>query len=85
MSIEVKGQSVADAMKVVIEALKTDPEYYYSWQANIAMAFQDEFHRHGLIDPPSNEELHTIANTAAKEFLDILTCKYCDLAEEVGL
>ena len=33
-----------EAVSVLVEALRSDPEYYYSWQANIAMAFQDEWH-----------------------------------------
>lgn len=85
MSIEVKGQSVADAMKVVVEELKNDPQYYYAWQANIAMAFQDEYSRHIFNDPPDQEDIHKISNIAAREFLDRLTCKYCDLAESIGL
>ena len=35
-----------DAIKVLCEELEKDKaegSYYYTWQANIAMAFQDEF------------------------------------------
>jgi len=57
---------------------KSEGSYYYSWQANIAMAFQDEFWRtynkEGFSENELNE-IHTIANEAAKNFLNLLIQK----------
>jgi len=61
----------------LVNSLKQDEQYYYySWQANIAMAFKDQFwkectsHQHlSLMD---SETLHEIANSAAKNFLNLL-------------
>jgi hypothetical protein len=62
---------------VLRKTLKEDKDYYIGWQANIAMAFKDEYWRYqnecGLI--PSQAviaEIHVIANNAAKNFLDLL-------------
>ena len=64
---------LTEAMKVVCEVLKDDSSYYIAWQANIAMAFKDEF---TSINPDykstSDYELHIIANEAAKNFLNLL-------------
>lgn len=35
-------QSVPEAMKVVTEALRSDPDYAWSWHCNVAMASVDE-------------------------------------------
>lgn len=52
----------------LVKALKTDEDYYQGWKANIAMAFQDEFHSHedGDID------INDLANAAAERFLNQL-------------
>lgn len=64
---------VKDAIQILVEALKTDESCRIGWQANIAMAFKDEFYR---INPElkntSSYELHLIANKAADNFLDLL-------------
>lgn len=53
---------------------KSEGSYYYAWQANIAMAFKDEFERRmGDQDTcVGKHTLHIIANEAAKNFLDLL-------------
>jgi hypothetical protein len=60
-------------MKLVIdkltEHLRKDEGYYYAWQANIAMAFYDEFRRS---KPKNLTQVHKTANEAAKNFLDML-------------
>jgi len=64
--------SVREAVKVLREALLEDlseGSYYYSWQANIAMAFVDECEQQGI----RSHLLHTVANDAAKRFLSNLT------------
>jgi len=61
-------------VKVAIDRLRkafaNDPDYRHGWQANIAMAFQDEAHHQGSRD--SRKKLHSIGNKAAKRFLDLL-------------
>jgi len=55
------------------KALKEDPGYYYGWQANIAMAFKDEYHKRAALGHHiDGETIHEIANDAAKRFLDLL-------------
>ena len=68
-----------EAIKVLCEELEKDKaegSYYYAWQANIAMAFQDEFWRniksHEDLDLMDKETTHKIFNQAAKNFLDLL-------------
>lgn len=56
--------------KLVIE-LKEDPEYFYSWQSNIAMAFFDEYRRNNK-KYKNRRDLLNISNEAAKNFLDLL-------------
>lgn len=69
---------VAKAVEVItreMEKDKSEGSYYYSWQANIAMAFKDEWSRRiapGAI--PMGEDIHNVSNQAAKNFLDLL-CK----------
>ena len=66
---------IANAVKVLSEALNADHQYFYSWQANIAMAFQDEFNRElkENSDILSKETLHRISNMAAVNFLALLS------------
>ena len=53
---------------------KSEGSYYYSWQANIAMSFVDEFNRQCENQPIHiiSQMVHKIANNAAKNFLDLL-------------
>ena len=55
----------------VFEELKNDKELYQSWKANIAMAFKDEYSRCKK-KYKNKEDLHKIANKAAKNFLNLL-------------
>lgn len=57
-------------IKELVKALKKDKSYYYSWQANIAMQFQDEYHR--AKGYKNRDKIHKISNNAAKAFLDLL-------------
>lgn len=59
---------VKKELDVVRKALKEDEGYYFSWQSNIAMAFVDACHREGI----GHSKLHAAANTAAKNFLNLL-------------
>jgi len=54
------------AVDTLRKALMNDPDYFRSWQANIAMAFYDEYRRR------PNADLHFVANEAAIQFLDLL-------------
>ncbi len=69
---------ISKAVKLVCKELKADPDYRMSWQANIAMAFKDEFERGAEFNttPLTNVErdaLHTAASKAADNFLNTLT------------
>ncbi len=69
MSIKIKK-----AIKVLTKALETDEDYFYGWQANIAMAFQDEYYREkekgkGYFN---KTDVHRISNNAATNFLNSL-------------
>ena len=58
-------------IKELQEALRTDKELYYGYQANIAMAFYDEYLRNEK-KYKNHQDVHLIANNAAKNFLDLL-------------
>lgn len=78
--------NISEAIKTITNALKEDKSegsYYYSWQANIAMAFKDEFeNRMGEQDTcVGKQTLHIISNEGAKNFLDLL-CR--DVENEVA-
>lgn len=62
---------LSKAVKVLKKSLKEDSEYYYGWQANIAMSFYDEFMKldRKLI---TKKNLHTVSNDAAMRFLNNL-------------
>lgn len=67
-------QAVETLCKALAED-KSEGSYYYGWQANIAMAFQDEFNnwreKHEQETVPA-KAIHEIANNAAKDFLNLL-------------
>ncbi len=61
------------AVEHLQKALKEDPDYYYGWQANIAMGFKDEYAKHTALGHHiDGETIHEIANDGAKRFLDLL-------------
>ena len=57
------------------KALKKDKDFYYSYQANIAMAIKDEYYwykkRHNK-KYMNSSDLHEICNQGAKNFLNLL-------------
>lgn len=59
-------EELSNALNILITKLKNDPDYRMSWQANIAMAYQDATRW----DETGN--IHTVANKAADYFLNIL-------------
>jgi len=64
--------STAEAVDRLIQALKGDEGYYYSWQANIAVQFQDEMGRDSDLSDAERGRIHTASNVAAKNFLNLL-------------
>lgn len=60
-----------EAVELLCENLKSDETYYYSWQANIAMAFKDEYARNSPVGSRL-DNLHELSNNAAKNFLNQL-------------
>lgn len=74
-----ENMTVAQAVNVITKAFKDDPAFRYSWEANIAMAFKDNWRWHFGPVPDHNvaqEDLHKVANKAADYFLNLL----CDTA-----
>lgn len=59
--------NLSKSIYLLCEELKKDDAYYYSWQANIAMAFKDRFHNDYLV-----KGIHEISNESAKDFLNLL-------------
>lgn len=72
---EQKVTDVSQAISIIAEALRTDPDYFMSWQANIAMSIYDEFLRikeeRGV--DLAIEDIGGICNRGAKQFLNLLT------------
>lgn len=64
-----KKTKIHKAIDTLQRSLKKDEGYRYSWQANIAMAFYDEFRRS---KPKNLTQVHEAANKAASNFLDTL-------------
>lgn len=72
------NSDVPNAVTVLTKALKEDKEFFYGYQANIAMQFKDEYdrewnelnlHREGV---PEKVDIHKVANAAAINFLNLL-------------
>lgn len=69
-----KEMEVADAVNALTLALKEDPDYWQSWQSNIAMAFLDELNGTNPVYAQTfKDTLHSISNKAAERFLQNLT------------
>lgn len=73
--------SLEEAIEVLCNALREDTSegsYYYSWQANIAMAFYDAV-QEDLVDGEegsiNDKKLVEYSNEAAKNFLNLLISK----------
>ena len=70
-----------DAINHLIEELKKDKGYRISWEANIAMAFKDQFHFSGHKHDP--KIVHEVASKAAAAFIDQLIGK--DMGDTDGM
>ena len=66
---------VSNAVSVLVKELKSDPDCFYTWQSNIAVAFMDaygkEVNEEGSV-PKEGYDIHKIANDAAISFLNSL-------------
>jgi hypothetical protein len=63
----------ANGIMLLIEKLKTDPDYYRAWQANMALAFQDTYFARSCMSPNHSESwMNETGNIAAAKFLDLL-------------
>jgi hypothetical protein len=76
--------STSDAVDQLCRALKADDGYWMSWQANIAVQFQDAWQQ--AVDngglPATREQIHDISNKAAVRFLNLLTYPKADALPE---
>jgi hypothetical protein len=68
----IEVNDVGHAVKTLTKALAEDRQLYESYQANIAMAFVDATARHYGRGGVPTEPLATVANDAAKRFLEQL-------------
>lgn len=63
-----------EAVDHLTKALNQDSSYRYSWQANIAVQFQDAWQR--AVDngglPHTPKHVHEVSNDAADAFLKLL-------------
>lgn len=60
---------ISKAVRGLRKALRDDETYRQTWQANIAVCFQDEF---AANSPDLREAIHKISNKAADRFLNLL-------------
>ena len=67
---KIKDQIVIDLQEMRKD--KSGGSYYYSWQANIAVAFQDAYREEFGDSPRMRHIIHEVSNNAAKRFLDQL-------------
>ena len=76
-----KKVNLGEAIDRVCEEIKNDKGYRISWEANIAMAFKDQFHFSG--HKHDAKIVHEVANKAAAAFLDQLIGK--DMGDVDGM
>jgi len=69
---EITTEEAIDKLRKDLSEDKSEGSYRHSWQSNIAMAFVDEARRSNIKMKVSRKNLHTIADQAAKNFLDSL-------------
>lgn len=65
--------NLQQATEIVCNELKNDSAYRLAWEANIAMAFKDQFAVSG--EAHDSQIVHKIANRAAAAFIDQLVGK----------
>lgn len=65
---------ISKAVNVLTNAIKNDESFYFSYQANIAIQFQDaaaNYKRKNQKAHLSVKDIHKISNDAAKAFLNL--------------
>jgi hypothetical protein len=71
-----KSKPRKSPIAALVRALNKDQGYRISWEANLAMAFFDNYRWHMKGKRrPSRVDLYDIGNKAANYFLDLLTKK----------
>lgn len=68
--MKLERKDLPQAIDLLCETMKQEPDYRESWKANIAVAFQDEIPDDITL---LNHDPHGISNRAADRFLDNLT------------
>lgn len=63
---------LSKAVKLLAKSLKEDPGYFESWQANIAVQFQDEWAKYFSEADENKKIIGVISNQAAENFLNLL-------------
>lgn len=67
---------IGEAVRKLTKELENDADFRYSYQANIAMAFKDEYARRKKDKKYlSKQDIHEISNIAANNFLALLCRK----------
>lgn len=77
----VKRPTFQKASRVVVNAVRKDPDLWRAFEANIAMAFVDNaawYKKATGKKALSNKDIHTVANNAAKYFLLLWTTERTD-------
>lgn len=79
--------TIYNPVKAVTEAIKNDPDLYYAWQSNIVMSFKDLVRYNQVLeDIPiivfDENQVHELANQAAKNFINLL-CDIKPVSEEI--
>ena len=64
--------TTSQAVEQLCKNLKEDKHFFYGWQANIAVCFQDAYDEDKK-KYKNRSDIHRISNEAAKNFLNILT------------
>lgn len=72
VSLFKRNSDLKDVVKVLTKQIREDEGLYIAYQANIAMAFQDEVERNKI--RINKELLHKISNQAAINFIE-MWCK----------
>lgn len=62
------SNKIADALKVLSDAMKNEPDYAKGWIDNIAVRIQDCMIDHGYVSRIGNDEWY-MSNDAAKRFM----------------
>lgn len=71
----IEEAKVVEAVKVLCQVLREDPDSYRAWKDNIAMAIKDQWRETLEVnsDTIDFDTLHEISNKAADRFLRLLT------------